>query len=241
MPLKFKKPFGSKNKKQTDTDDVIHSASMNPYIESHKLYNDLYGGVKDQYRRSRRLNFVLSGLIGVALIGMISLATQSKIIPYVVQVQNGQVIYGGLANQSNVSEVKGMSLYFLKRFISAARSVSVDGNQQLALEREGFALTQGAATQQLQDWYDQLDPFKLASEQTRNINLNFINHVTENTFNAGWTEVSRDSSTGIILSTQHFTGTFTMIWSKPSQSTTILDYNPFGFYITHFSWTEVSQ
>lgn len=231
-----------KAKKETEVKKAIdNDIKNNPYLQSRALYNDIYGNAENRYHRARILNYMLSGCLILSIIGMTYIGSQSKYIPYVVQVQDGQILYGNVANQSNISKERPLlAVYFLKRFLITARSVSVDGGNDISNEKIAFSFTSGMATKTLSDYLDNHDPIKIAQNHSITLKINYINKLKGDSYQSGWTEIYRNSTNGNIIATAKFNGTFTTKWNKPSHNLSILKRNPFGFYVTSIAWTEVT-
>lgn len=226
------------------TEDFIqkHSGEINnnPYLQSRALWLDIYGNAEDRYEKSRKLNFRLLLLVGLCILGIIYIGIQSKYIPYVVQVQNGQVIYTGAASSSNFDTMKpALSKFFIQDFVKSARAVSVDGYIEKSNQKKAYALTQGAATTELDNFFKTRDPYTVVDKRTISISVNYVNQLPNHAFQVGWTEISRDSQSGQMLYQKQFVGEFDFTWNTPSQNEFILQNNPFGFYVTNISWTGV--
>lgn len=219
-----------------------HSGTIenNPYLQSRALWLDIYGNAEDRYKQSRKLNFRLLVLVGLCILGIIYIGSQSKYIPYVVQVQNGQVIYTGAASSSNFDTMKpALAKFFIQDFVKSARSVSVDGYIEKNNQKKSYALTDGAATTELNTFFKERDPYSVVKKRTISVNVNYVNQLPNQAFQVGWTEISRDSQSGQMLYQKQFVGEFDFKWDVPSQSEFILQNNPFGFYVTNISWTGV--
>ena len=234
----------SGNQQTSGTNDFSeqHSGAIdnNPYLQSRALWQDIYGNAKMRYRQSRKLNFRLLILVGLCIVGMIYIGSQSKYIPYVVQVQNGQVIYTGAASRSNFNGMKpALAKFFIQDFITSARAVSVDGYIEKNNQKKAYALTQGAATTELSTLFKARDPYTIVKKRTISVSVNYVNQLPNQAFRVGWTEISRDSQSGQMLYQKQFIGEFNFKWDTPSQSEFILQNNPFGFYVTNVSWTGV--
>jgi type IV secretory pathway TrbF-like protein len=229
-------------KKRSDNNFVPHSGAIenNPYLQSQQLYNDMYGSAEERYKKSRRFNQYLCGLVALSIFGIIYIGTQSKFIPYVVEIQNGQVIYTGVANNSNYDSLKPqLAIFFFQDFIKSARSVSIDGDIEQNNQKKAYALTKGVATTELDQFFKQRDPYVVVTKRTISVDVNYVNQLPNNAVEIGWTETSHDSQTGQILYQERYIGEFSFDWSSPSQNDYILQNNPFGFYITNISWTGV--
>jgi len=212
----------------------------NPYLQSRALWLDIYGGAEKRYQKSRRLNVYLLGVLGLCILGVIYIGAQSKFIPYIVQLKDGQVMYSGVAHDSSYEKARPkLAAYFIQGFIKSARSVSVDGYIEKNYQQKSYALTQGPGTTQLDDFYKSHDPYEIVKKHTISIDINYINRLPGHVFRVGWTEKLRDSQTGSLVSQRRYIGEFDFKWDKPSQSQFILKHNPLGFYITNISWTGV--
>lgn len=250
LPIKLKGSSTSSQQESSNTfeSDVAarfiakHSGEIenNPYLQSRALWLDIYGNAEERYKKSRKLNFRLLILVGLCILGIIYIGSQSKFIPYVVQMQDGQVIYTGAASSSNFDTMKpALAKFFIQEFVKSSRSVSVDGYIEKNNQKKAYALTQNAATTELNDFYKENDPYQIVEKRTISVKINYVNSLPNNAFQVGWTEVSRDSQTGQMLSTEQYIGEFDFTWDKPSQDEFILQSNPFGFYVTNISWTGV--
>lgn len=219
-----------------------HSGEMenNPYLQSRALWLDIYGNAEERYKKSGKLNFQLLILVGICIFGIIYIGSQSKYIPYVVQMQNGQVIYTGAASSSNFDTMKPtLAKYFIQNFVKSARAVSVDGYIEKNNQKKAYALTQRAATTEMDNFFKNRDPYLVVKKRTISINVNYVNQLPNHAFQVGWTEISRDSQSGQTLYQKQFVGEFDFKWNTPSQNEFILQNNPFGFYVTNISWTGV--
>jgi len=159
---------------------------------------------------------------------------------YVVQVQNGHVIYTGAASSSNFNSMQpSLAKFFIQDFIRSARAVSVDGYIEKNNQKKAYALTQDAATTELDIFFKSRDPYAVVKKRTISISVNYVNQLPNHAFRVGWTEISRDSQSGQMLYQKQFVGEFDFKWNTPSQTEFILQNNPFGFYVTNISWTGV--
>ncbi len=219
-----------------------HSGTIdnNPYLQSRALWLDLYGSAEERYAKSRKLNGRLLILVGLCILGTLYIGSKSKFIPYVVEMESGQVIYTGAAESSNFDSMKPtLARYFIQNFITSARSISVDGYIEKNNQKTAFAFTHDVATTELNDFYEQNDPYQIVGKRTISVDINYVNSLPNNAFEVGWTEISRDSQNGQIISEERYVGEFDVKWDKPSQNEFILQSNPFGFYVTNISWTGV--
>lgn len=218
--------------------------SNNPYIQSINLYQSLYGGVYRSLQSARRLNKWFLGIILFLLVSVVYLGGQSKIIPYVTNIQDGQIIYGELMQQSNFERYKNQfKAYFLEKFIQSARTVSSDAGVNSSDRRQAYALVRDNASEQLSSFYDRHEPNIIGASETKEVHINYLYPManTDNAMEAGWTEITHQAKTGKITGRQAYKGVFIYTFATPSQSMDILRRNPFGFYVTSFHWTSLTS
>lgn len=214
----------------------------NPYLQSRALWQDVYGNAEDRYRRSRRLNFLLVATLALCVAGLVSVGRGARYVPWIVQVQDGQVIHSGVVAGDRLAMMKpALARYFIQEFVISARSVSVDGYIARDIRKKAFALTRSAATAELAAFFDRRDPYRVVRRRTISVGINYVNRLPGHAFRVGWTETSRASRSGEMLYRRRFVGEFRVGWGRPSRDGFILRNNPFGFYVTSVSWTEVKQ
>jgi len=99
-----------------------------------------------------------------------------------------------------------------------------------------YSTTQTNAQQVLNEYYRENDPFELAHTQTREVKMNAVLAKSDRTWQAHWTEITRDLD-GRILSTAHFEGLLTIRQLKV-KDINILKLNPLGLFVANFTWTQ---
>lgn len=207
-------------------------------------YDMINGQTDNIIKKQWKLIYILIGLFVVSFIANIAMMASSDIYPILVR-QNGnnQIIGVEKANRMSTSGISPAThTYLIEQFVKNARSVSIDGQLESELMKNSYAFTQGAATKTLQDFISQRDPYAMASSSVISVTINNVNPNvggSDETTQIIWTETARDPKTNQLISRKSYTGQFTFVQkNKPSLSPDIDLYNPFGFYITHVTWTE---
>lgn len=232
MAIKFKNPFAREKKEG----EVKNEISDNPYLQSRKIWQDLYGNAENRYKWSRRINLLLGFGLVVSIFGLISLGGESKIVPYVILMRNNEVIATGATVQSKFDSMRPqLGQYFLQQFITNMRSVSVDGNIAKQNMITAYALSKGDATKQLKDYFDKGNKYILAQSETVSIQIYYINKLPNNVYEAGWAEDTKDIKTNQDLGIKKYVGQFTYDWGGTPTNSIIFQYNPFGFYVLTIS------
>lgn len=208
-----------------------------PYVAARREWNERYGSY---IARARNWRFAAIGSIGVSLLavgGLIAVSLQSKIVPYVVElngnhevvrVQRADLMATATTNQIRAS---------LRNWIIGARSVYGDRLALKSLIDQTYALTFPAspAFQQLSTYHRTNNPYTRAPNETVTVDVNAIVPVSDTTWQIEWTETRKQAS-GKEIGSQRMQGNFTVAVSPPQDDRQIL-VNPLGVYVQNFAWT----
>jgi type IV secretion system protein VirB5 len=207
---------------------------VTPYQRAAQVWDERLGSTRVQAHNWRLMAFgclVLSvGLSG----GLIKLASESRITPYVVEVDKlGEVQSVGPAERDwspNDAEIA----WHLSRFVQDVRSLPLDPIilRRNWLEAYDYATDRAAAT--LNDFARPHDPFKAVGERTVAVEVTSVVRASPDSFQVKWTEQSfRD---GALEHTERWTGLFSVSVSRPS-SADALRKNPIGLFIRGLDWS----
>jgi type IV secretion system protein TrbF len=216
----------------------------NPYVEARREWDGRYG---DLVLGKRNWQIVAGGLLVVSLIlasGMVWLATRSRYIPYVVEVDKlgyALTVPQALTPTSAPDVTARMERYEVAAFIRHARSVSSDTQVEQQMLNSLLAHARGAADRFLDEYYHSDDfthnPFKIAQKQTITVQIDSILKLSERSYQVRWTETERDLNGAVIGTPTHREAVLQTEIVPPNSPDTILS-NPLGFYVMQISWTE---
>jgi len=211
----------------------------NPYLQSRVLWNDMYGSLQVKLENSYRIILILSIVIGLAIIGFIIVAGESKVKPYVTVIHGDEVL---TLDQSTDRELQvlhpKLAPFFTKNFIRYVRNVSADGEVNAQNKIAAYALVAGAATERLKTFYQKNNPDTIARHAVKTIQITSVLRVSAHTIEVRWKEAWHDVRSDKLRRTQRYIAQVTYQFQQPSQNQHILRINPLGFYITHLSWSE---
>lgn len=212
----------------------------NPYLSARRTWNEHVRGVVSS-KQSWHFIGLLSMLITLASIGgIIHIGSQSKFIPYVVQVDKlGETIAAGPVTATTPVDPRILSAT-VSEFISSARVVTPD----VALQRKAilklYALLSAIdpATEKMNEWLNGNSPFKRAENEMVSIEIKSVLAQTTNTWQVDWVETLRDRQ-GVIQDTKNMRALITVYTSENTSQTTEeqIRLNPLGIYIRDFSWS----
>lgn len=188
----------------------------------------------------RRAAFAMTGLLLVAVIGLIYLGAQPKLEPYLIQIDK----LGAPSALGPIDRlVKDMTAspasvrYHLRRFLEDTRSLSSDPAVLKARLHDSYKLVTPAAANQLNAWLKDHDPFKRADSDRISIEPAGILPLSATTWQADWTETVWDDG-GSVKSQSVWRATLRVTFRLP-QTEEEIGSNPIGLFIDEFHWAEL--
>lgn len=189
---------------------------------------------------------ILALMIALAGIGgMIYIGSQSKFIPYVVEVDKlGQAAAVAPAQRADAADTRVVHAT-VASFIADIRMVSPD----IALQRKAvfrvysMLSSNDAATAKANDWLngsEDSSPFKRAEKETVNTEIASVIPQTPDTWQVDWIETTRDRQ-GIVKDQPHRMRALVTVYtvaSTPQTTEEQIRNNPLGIYIRDFSWSK---
>ena len=205
-----------------------------PYQRAGQLWDERIGSARVQARNWRLMSFGSLALAIVLSGGLIWQSTQSRVTPYVVQVDKfGAVQAVGPAVQ-NYTPTDAEIAWYLARFVTVVRSLSIDPVvvRRNWLEAYDYATDHGAV---FLNQYAQInDPFKAVGERTVSVQVTSVVRVSDNSFQVKWTEQIFEHDT--LAKTERWTAILSIVTKQPASAET-LKKNPLGLYVNGVNWS----
>jgi type IV secretory pathway TrbF-like protein len=215
-------------------------AERDPYTEASEVWLERYGTYIQQAYNWRLIALLEAVALTFAIVGLIFLNSQSKIVPYVVAIDKvGTAIAVAPADRASTVDPRVVRAQ-LANWIVFARSVVTDRIVELQYIDSVYALVaaDSPAKGYLDTWYptDGHSPFDRSKSETDSVVVNAILPISPDSYELQWTETIRDLH-GRVTKTQTWDATATVAFRPPDNEQTILK-NPLGLYITSISWTQ---
>jgi len=205
-----------------------------PYQRAGQVWDDRIGSARAQAKNWRLMAFGCFGLVSVLAGTIIWQSTQSRVTPYVVEVDHlgeSQAVSPAI---QNYKPSDGEVAWYLARFISNVRSVSIDPVvvRKSWLEAYDYATDHGAMF--LNQYARDHDPFKDLGSHTVTVQINSIVRVSDTSFQMKWTEqiYERDA----LSKTERWTAILSVVTKTPATAE-ILRKNPLGIYVNGIDWS----
>ena len=205
-----------------------------PYLSARREWNERYGDYIARARNWRAAAFAALGVAAVLALGVVWGAAQSKVVPYVVEIDKlGDAVAVARADRAAPADarvIKGQ----LAAWIVDVRSLSSDPTAEKAALGRAYALSAATATTFLNDYYREHSPF--GPSRTVAVGVDAVLPISSRTYQLQWSEDARDLQ-GREIGTTHWLASLTIAFDPPSDERGILS-NPLGLYVTGISWTQ---
>jgi type IV secretion system protein VirB5 len=223
--------------KQSKKASVPAPDTTNPYLNARREWNERYGSYIAQAAAWRLTAIVSLCIAAVAVAGVVYMGSQSRIVPYVVQVDKlGTTLAIGRADQAAPVDSRVMRAT-LAHWINNVRSVYVDAAAERAVLKEAYATVnrRGPAYNALNEYFRANDPFERAKQETVSVEVLSVLPLTDSTWRVEWRE-DRRGRDGNLASQQQMQATVTVIVSPPTDDSAAL-LNPLGIFVNAFNWS----
>lgn len=168
----------------------MSNMSDNPWLDAQRDWDERYGDLISRARNWRLLALILAICCFLLIAAYVQLSTSTKLVPYVVQVdQLGRSSYGAISDAS-ISDPR-LTERALSEWITSWRMVVSDRPLQRILVDRVFAMVagEGPAQRQVTDWYRDNEPFERASKESVTVEVVAIKQLTGNAWDVEWKEV----------------------------------------------------
>ena len=208
---------------------------VTPYQKAAQLWDERIGSARVQAKNWRLIAFGLMGLSFAMLGGLLWQAQQSRVVPFVVEVnKEGHVRAVGPAIKA-YQPTDAQIAYYLAQFVDKFRSLSTD---PIVVRKNWLSVYDFAtdkAANRLSEYARANDPFTKVGKQTVSIEVTSVVRASKSSFQVRWRE--RLFENGALSATHRYTGVFSIIIKQPSDAETLRK-NPLGIYVHSLNWSK---
>ncbi len=207
-----------------------------PYERAKQVHDSRLGLAVKRASIYELFNILLVLVIVSLTVGIIYVSGRSTVKPYVVEVKvdsEGNVISVSEMNEKHITTEREQK-YFVGRFIKDIRTISSDK----IIVKDNWLRAYDCVTKKangiLSAYAKQNDPFLLVGKVTVTPKIHIINKITDNSYQAEWTEkvFNYSGQSG----EKHYSGVFTVKVMPPKEGDFMS--NPLGVYIDEMQWGE---
>ena len=174
------------------------------------------------------------GILAASVVGNVVQATQSKVVPYVVQVDRlGKALAVGRADRADAIPERIIQAEIANVIVNW-RSVTADIGLQQKMVRSLSAHLTGAAKGMVKSWYETNSPYERAQKVLVDVVIKGIPlPVSQDSWRIEWRETVRNHS-GVAIGTTAYEATLAVRIVPPKTDAQIMK-NPAGVYVTSIS------
>ena len=207
---------------------------VTPYQKAAQLWDERIGASRVQAKNWRLMAIGSLALSGALACGLIWQSLQSRVVPYVVRVDrlgNAQAVAPATASyQPDDTEIA----YFLAKFITDVRSLSIDPVIVRNNWLEAYDLATDHSAVFLNEYARVNDPFKAVGTRTVSVQVSSVVRISDNSFQVKWVEQTYDHDA--LASTAHWTAILSVVTKDPPNAD-VLRKNPLGLYVNGINWS----
>lgn len=209
-----------------------------PYQKAGQLWDDRIGAARAQAHNWRLAFFGSLTLASVLAGGSVWQSAQSRIEPYVVEVDRlGEVRAVGPAEQDYQPDdtvVAGQ----LRGFVTDVRSLSTDPVIVRQRWLEAYALASERGDAFLDAYARANDPFSQIGSRSVLVQVISVLRASPTSFQVKWEE--RTFERGSLAKTERWTAILTLVRQKP-KTRAELDRNPLGLFVEAIDWAQEAE
>lgn len=222
--------------------DVV-AGPLSPYQAARWARDRHIEELENKVRYLRALAFILVAVCAIAVHGAVTLARQSRIVPYIVEVDRlGQPLAYGRVEQMPAPDerlIRGE----IARFVDAMRTVHTDPVAQNKLIDRGYAFTRSAARTYVDAFFSapRNNPHVLSREMIRLVSVGSVRRLagSASTWEVQWEEYEVPVRGGQ-ATVRAWQGTLRTAVVPPKDEHELF-VNPLGLYVTDLSWTPLND
>ncbi|MDQ1158949.1 type IV secretory pathway TrbF-like protein [Sphingomonas sp. SORGH_AS 950] len=206
-----------------------------PYQRAGQLWDDRIGSARIQAHNWRLIAFGCLTLAGGLAIGNVWQSLQSRVTPYVVEVDRlGEPRAVAPAIQ-NYRPTDAEVAWQLARFITDVRSVSTDPVLVKKNWLEAYDFVTDRAAQFLNDYARANDPFSKIGERSVSVQVTSVVRASDTSFQVKWIEQTYER--GSLAGTTRWTAILSIVM-RPPKNADSLRRNPLGLFVNAIDWTK---
>jgi type IV secretion system protein VirB5 len=205
-----------------------------PYQRAGQVWDERIGSARVQAKNWRLMAFGCLGLAAAFSGGLLWQSMQSRVVPYVVEVDRLGEARAVSPAQRAYEPTDPQIAWFLAQFIRDVRSVSLDPvlMRENWLSAYDFVTDRGARF--LGEYARSANPFGDVGRRTVSVQVTSVVRASDRSFQVKWTESEYER--GNLTGTSRWTAILTVVL-KPPKSADTLRKNPLGLYVEAIDWS----
>lgn len=215
-------------------------SNESPYIAAKEEWFERYGSYIKSRNQWRIAAMTMALTVCLSLGINIIQATQSKVVPYVVEVDKlGHSVAVNRADKAEPVSARIIQAEIANLIVNW-RTVTADIGLQKKMVHRMSSFVIGAARGATRSWYEANNPYKRSQKVLVEVDIKGIPlPVSSKSWRIEWLETVRNHS-GVAISSTKYEATVKVRISPPTTDSQIIR-NPAGVYITELSWAKLLE
>jgi type IV secretion system protein VirB5 len=205
-----------------------------PYSRAGQVWDERIGSARVQARNWRLMAFGCFGLATALSAGLLWQSLQSRVVPYVVEVDKLGEPRAVSPAEAGYNPTDPQIAWFLGRFITSVRSVSLDPVLMRQDWLSAYDFTTRRSAIFLGDYARLADPFGHVGTRTVTVQVTSVVRASDRSFQVKWIETNYER--GARGASEHWTGILTVVLKSPATAEA-LRRNPLGLYVDAIDWS----
>ncbi len=205
-----------------------------PYQRAGQLWDERIGSARSQARSWRMMAFGTLLLAGGLSGGIAWQAGQSRVTPYVVEVDRLGEARALSEAQAGYRPTDPQIAWHLARFITDVRGISLDPVLMRANWLEAYDFVTKRGEQYLDGYARTANPFSDLGNHSVSVQVTSVVRASDHSFQVKWIETAFDHA--VQAGTSHWTAILTITQVEPN-SADVLRKNPLGLYVDAIDWS----
>ena len=205
-----------------------------PYQRAAQVWDTRMG---DALVRARNWRLMAFGCLSLSLSlsgGMTWLAAQSRIVPYVIELETDGSARTVRAAAADYEPTDAQIAFHLAAFIQNIHSLPADPVVVRQNWLKAYDYTTARAANTLNEYARDTDPFARVGERTVSVEVTSVVRASAGSFQMRWLE--RVYVNGSLSRTDRWTGVFAVVIEQPRDTETLRK-NPLGIYVHDINWS----
>lgn len=210
-----------------------------PWVKAHKQYENTNVRLNAQVSNWRLFVFLLLIIVCISVIGNVVQGSQSKMIPYLVEVDKLGRTIAVRALEGNEAVTDKRRLVYREMFdvIENIRTVSSDPSVNKQHLTHAYSRLSGAAVKYVTEELKRNPPNVVGATQTVEVEVRAAIPISKKTWQVEWVERTY-SLAGVLSKTDNWKASLTYELTPSGLEESIRD-NPIGYTVTDISWLRI--
>lgn len=228
-----------KKDKPTEKLEAVDSDDA-PWLAAQRQHENTFLRLAAQVANWRRFAFIMAGISIMAVAGVIWIGSQSKFIPYLVEVDKlGRTLaVRALSENDILRNANGQIYREIFEMVENLRTVTTDRNANNDRLTKGFSRLTGSALAYVKQELKKAPPNTVGQSKTVQVQVKTALRLSDKSYQVEWQEHSYNLA-GELLAVDNWKATLSYELVLSGDDPEVIRKNPIGFTTYEMNWMKV--